>query len=99
MREVVGTLGAIWRYPVKSMAGEPLRSAGLTVDKGLLGDRAYALIDEETGKRATPAVGHVDHLIADHRHVLMPFLKRRLLQPQHRRKGPVAPRESSRHRP
>src|SRR6266513_1605654 len=34
----------IWRYPVKSMAGEPLQSCLVTED-GLEGDRRWALID------------------------------------------------------
>jgi uncharacterized protein YcbX len=40
---------ALWRYPVKSMMGEELNAADVT-GRGLLGDRAYALIDVETGK-------------------------------------------------
>ncbi|GAA4915860.1 hypothetical protein EV188_104418 [Actinomycetospora succinea] len=43
---------ALWRYPVKSMLGEPLE--GSRVDHGgLEGDRALALIDEDTGNVAT----------------------------------------------
>jgi len=34
----------IWRYPVKSMAGEPLEACLVTAD-GLEGDRRWALID------------------------------------------------------
>ena len=41
---------ALWRYPVKSMAGERVISAPLTVTHGLVGDRAYALLDVETGR-------------------------------------------------
>jgi uncharacterized protein len=41
---VVGTVAEIWRYPVKSMAGEPLDSAVLT-DRGFDGDRRWALVD------------------------------------------------------
>ncbi|MGQ0446639.1 MAG: MOSC domain-containing protein [Beijerinckiaceae bacterium] len=37
-----------WRYPVKSMMGEELNAAVLT-ERGVLGDRAYALVDDETG--------------------------------------------------
>lgn len=47
-----GTIAALWRYPVKSMQGEPLEEALLT-KRGLLGDRAYALFDHETGTIAT----------------------------------------------
>lgn len=49
---VVGSVGALWRYPVKSMMGEELNAVELT-ERGLLGDRAYALIDRETGKVAS----------------------------------------------
>jgi uncharacterized protein YcbX len=44
-----GSVAALWRYPVKSMRGEELDSAEVT-DRGLLGDRAFALVDVETGK-------------------------------------------------
>jgi len=49
MSETVGSIGALWRFPVKSMQGESLEEAELT-DHGFVGDRAYALIDGETGK-------------------------------------------------
>ena len=45
----VGRVSSLHRYPVKSMAGEDLPSAEVT-PTGLLGDRAYALIDRETGR-------------------------------------------------
>ncbi|MHC5026882.1 MAG: MOSC domain-containing protein [Planctomycetota bacterium] len=38
------TLESLWRYPVKSMAGEELDEAQVT-PRGLLGDRVYALVD------------------------------------------------------
>ena len=47
-----GTVVSLWRYPVKSMLGEELNSSYIT-ERGLLGDRAYALIDQETGKVAS----------------------------------------------
>lgn len=47
-----GKVVSIWRYPVKSMLGEELNSSYVT-ERGLVGDRAYALIDEETGKVAS----------------------------------------------
>ncbi len=47
--EVVGSLAELWRFPVKSMKGEQLEQAELT-ERGLLGDRAFALIDTDTGK-------------------------------------------------
>jgi uncharacterized protein YcbX len=48
----VGTVTAIWRYPVKSMLGEEIDASAVT-EQGLLGDRAYALVDAETGKVAS----------------------------------------------
>jgi uncharacterized protein YcbX len=48
----LGRLVGVWRYPVKSMMGEELNAAVVT-EHGLLGDRAYALIDTETGKVAS----------------------------------------------
>lgn len=47
--ELVGAVAGLWRFPVKSMLGEQLEEVELTA-RGLLGDRAYALIDAETGK-------------------------------------------------
>lgn len=43
-----GTVVGLRRHPVKSMRGEEVSEAELTV-RGLLGDRAYALVDVETG--------------------------------------------------
>jgi uncharacterized protein YcbX len=45
----VGTVSDLRRYPVKSMLGEKLERADVT-QRGIDGDRAYALVDEETGK-------------------------------------------------
>jgi hypothetical protein len=42
-------VATIWRYPIKSMMGEELNSSAIT-DLGVLGDRAFALVDAETGK-------------------------------------------------
>jgi uncharacterized protein len=47
-----GTVVSVWRYPVKSMLGEELDASYVT-ERGLVGDRAYALVDEETGKVAS----------------------------------------------
>jgi uncharacterized protein len=46
---VVGTVSDLRRYPVKSMLGEQLQRAPIT-ERGVNGDRAYALVDDETGK-------------------------------------------------
>jgi MOSC domain-containing protein len=45
----VGVLATLHRYPVKSMMGEELNAVFLT-ERGLFGDRSYALRDAETGK-------------------------------------------------
>lgn len=45
----VGTVTAIWRYPVKSMAGESI-PRGTFGEQGLAGDRGWALRDEEAGE-------------------------------------------------
>ena len=44
-------VGALWRYPVKSMQGEELNAAEVTL-AGLLGDRRFAVVDTATGKVA-----------------------------------------------
>ena len=44
-----GAVLTLWRYPLKSMQGEELNASHLN-DRGLLGDRALALVDVETGK-------------------------------------------------
>src|SRR5205809_2974447 len=46
--EAAGQLASLWRYPVKSMLGEELDASDLT-ERGLLGDRSYALLDPSTG--------------------------------------------------
>src|SRR6059036_1946996 len=48
----IGAVGSLWRYPVKSMMGEELNATEVT-ERGLLGDRAYALVDSSDGKVAT----------------------------------------------
>jgi uncharacterized protein YcbX len=48
----VGSVISLWQYPVKSMMGEELTAAEIT-ERGLLGDRAYALVDNSDGKVAT----------------------------------------------
>ncbi|MGQ0733593.1 MAG: MOSC domain-containing protein [Acidobacteriota bacterium] len=49
---VLGTVGSLWRYPVKSMMGEELDAVEVA-EQGLRGDRAYALLDGADGKVAT----------------------------------------------
>ena len=45
----IGSVVSLWRYPVKSMMGEELNASQVT-ERGLLGDRVYALLDPLTGK-------------------------------------------------
>ena len=48
----IGAVTSLWRYPVKSMMGEELNATEIT-ERGLLGDRAYALVDSSDRKVAT----------------------------------------------
>ncbi len=50
--EPVGTIRALWRFPVKSMLGEELDAADLS-EGGIVGDRAYAIRVRGTGKVAS----------------------------------------------
>jgi hypothetical protein len=50
--QAVGSVVSLWRYPVKSMMGEELNAAEVT-DRGLLGDRAYVIVDSADGKVAS----------------------------------------------
>ncbi|MEP7113960.1 MAG: MOSC N-terminal beta barrel domain-containing protein [Ilumatobacteraceae bacterium] len=59
MSESIGTTLHLSRFPVKSMQGESLSSLDVTVT-GVLGDRAYAVVDAVTGKvlsGKTPRLG------------------------------------------
>jgi uncharacterized protein YcbX len=70
MREMisstVGTVVALWRYPVKSMMGEELNAIDVT-ERGLLGDRAYALVDRDPGKVASAKFPRKWPTLFDHR--------------------------------
>jgi uncharacterized protein YcbX len=48
----LGSVVSLCRYPVKSMIGEELNAADVT-QRGLLGDRAYALVDPSNGMVAS----------------------------------------------
>jgi uncharacterized protein len=50
--ETLGTVVSLWRYPVKSMQGEELNAAEVG-ERGVLGDRAYAVLDRTDGKVAS----------------------------------------------
>ncbi len=47
--QVIGTVKEIWRYPVKSMAGERLQRANVGA-LGIYGDRGWAIRDEKAGE-------------------------------------------------
>jgi uncharacterized protein YcbX len=49
---IIGTVKQIWRYAVKSMAGEQLESSMIGL-RGIPGDRGWVLKDETTGKFIT----------------------------------------------
>src|SRR5258708_39635648 len=49
--QMAGKVVTLWRYPIKSMMGEELNVTDVT-NRGLLGDRAYALVDQATTKVA-----------------------------------------------
>jgi uncharacterized protein len=51
-RAYTGKVVSLWRYPVKSMLGEELNSSYVS-ERGLVGDRVYAVIDKQTGKVAS----------------------------------------------
>ncbi len=59
--QVIGTVKEIWRYPVKSMAGERLQRANVGT-LGIHGDRGWAIRDEKAGEirnaRKLPALLH-----------------------------------------
>ncbi len=48
----VGSIVSLWRYPVKSMQGEELNASDIT-ERGLRGDRAFALVDAAEGRVAS----------------------------------------------
>ena len=52
----LGTVAALSRFPVKSMLGEQLDAATFT-ERGLAGDRAWAVLDRSDGRIATGEPG------------------------------------------
>jgi len=50
-RVEAGSVVGLWRYPVKSMMGEELNATDVT-ERGLVGDRQFAVVDKTTGKVA-----------------------------------------------
>ncbi|MGH9061749.1 MAG: MOSC N-terminal beta barrel domain-containing protein, partial [Acidimicrobiales bacterium] len=64
------TVAALYRYPVKSLQGQTQRSLDVEAG-GVVGDRRWGMIDEQTGKLASAkrfarlfqAVGHEDRVV------------------------------------
>lgn len=48
----IGSIAEVWRYPVKSMGGEPLASAAIGPG-GIVDDRGWAIRETESGKIAS----------------------------------------------
>ena len=57
MREIVGRIGALWRYPIKSMLGEAVGPIAVG-DAGLDGDRGFGVVDSGTGRVASAKRPH-----------------------------------------
>lgn len=53
MSSLAGSIHALFRHPVKSMAAERLEQAVVLADHGVQGDRAFAVLDVETGRIAS----------------------------------------------
>ena len=53
----MSTAAGLWRYPVKAMMGEEVRSTKIT-EKGIHGDRTWALVDLKTKKWAEISLAH-----------------------------------------
>ena len=60
--ERVGIVAELWRFPVKSMGGERLEEASIT-SQGVLGDRGFALLDEETNEVISASNRHFPGLL------------------------------------
>ncbi len=48
-QKTLGSIVSLWRYPVKSMMGEELNATDVA-ERGIIGDRSYALVDTSSGK-------------------------------------------------
>ena len=53
---IVGRIAEIWRYPVQSMQGERLDAAEIA-SNGLIGDRAYGIVDPDLAEVVSSAQG------------------------------------------
>ena len=78
VKQFIGTIQALYRYPVKSMAGESLQSASL-IWHGLAGDRRYAFRRvQETGGFPWLTAGRLPALIR-----YQPFARNAAAAPTH----------------
>ena len=77
----IGSVVSLCRYPVKSMMGEELNATYIT-ERGLLGDRVYALVDPSNGKVASAKSPRKWAKLFDFRSALAesPVLVRRFLR-------------------
>jgi uncharacterized protein YcbX len=55
----------IWRYPVKSMGGEPLRSVELA-NGGMPFDRRYAVMDSDPNRDGKPLTARIEKRLLGH---------------------------------
>lgn len=71
---LVGHVAEVWRYPVKSMAGDRLTQSVVTQELGMEGDRAWAVRDDELGEIAEAKrlhgllnlrASYIDHPVAE----------------------------------
>jgi uncharacterized protein YcbX len=53
--EIVGTVEALWRYPVRSVLGEALEAATLG-ENGVIGDRSYSVVDNDKFAMVSAAI-------------------------------------------
>ena len=65
-QSAIGRVVSLWRYPVKSMMGEELNASEVT-ERGLRGDRVYAVVDNSDGKVATARNPHKWPQLFDYR--------------------------------
>ena len=56
MADSIGRLIEIWRYPVQSMRGEAVSDTEIAAD-GVVGDRAYGIVDPESAAVVSSAQG------------------------------------------
>jgi uncharacterized protein YcbX len=62
--DFVGAISEIWRYPVRSLRGERLDRVAVS-EAGVAGDRAFGVIDAETGQEAQVADGRAWHRLLE----------------------------------